>query len=134
MSEESTPVEHEGLTKAIASLKDPANSTSVCMSGAVTQLLTAYEAQAAELERLRTENNDLRAIPWPRAYVLERASEWTRLLREVHGYIKTCRGSCGSDMSGRDHAIAAADTLIAMLSEGRALSDTPPEKNGTSDE
>ena len=72
------------------------------------------------VERMREDNRVLRAIPWPREYVLERASEWTRLLREVNGYIKTCRGSCGSDIAGRNHAIAASDKLIVMLSEARA--------------
>lgn len=68
-----------------------------------------------EIERLKSENRDLRAIPWPRAYVMDRASEWDRLLRETYGYIHTCRGSCGSDMSGRDHALAALSEARKML-------------------
>jgi hypothetical protein len=78
------------------------------------------ERQAAEIERLRGENHDLRSIPWPRAYVLERASEWKRLLREIGGYVKTCRGSCGSDMAGRDHAIAATAEAVAMIENAEA--------------
>jgi len=86
----------------------------------------------AEIARLTAANNDLRSIPWPRAYVLERASEWKRLLREVNGYLKTCRGSCGSDMAGRDHAIAASDALIAMLAEATpsAASVSPVKEAG----
>jgi len=83
----------------------------------MTDLLARLEVAEAEVVRLTAANNDLRSIPWPRAYVLERASEWKRLLREINGYLKTCRGSCGSDMAGRDHAIAASDTLITLLSE-----------------
>lgn len=79
----------------------------------------ALDETLAMVGKLTAENRDLRAIPWPRAYILDRASEWTRLLREVGGYLKTCRGSCGSDIAGRDHAIAAADAIIAMLAEAR---------------
>jgi hypothetical protein len=87
-------------------------------------LLSERAELLATVERMRDENRVLRATPWPREYVLERASEWARLLREVNGYIKTCRGSCGSDMAGRDHAIDASDKLIAMLSEARATLTT----------
>ena len=89
------------------------------------QLLLSERAELlATVERMRVANRVLRATPWPREYVLERAYEWARLLREVNGYIKTCRGSCGSDMAGRDHAIDASDKLIAMLSEARAALTT----------
>lgn len=71
----------------------------------------------AEIERLRAENKDLKAIPWPRAYVMERASEWDRLLRETHGYIHTCRGRCGSDISGREHALSALAEARKMLTD-----------------
>lgn len=81
---------------------------------------TTLERQAAENKRLRGENHDLRSIPWPRAYVLERASEWKRLLREIGGYVKTCRGSCGSDTAGRDHAIAATAEAVAMIESAEA--------------
>lgn len=74
----------------------------------------------AEVERLRAENRDLRAIPWPRAYVLSRASEWTRLIRETRGYIHTCRGKCGSDMSGRDHALEALDEAAKLIDQALA--------------
>jgi len=92
-------------------------SASEQADGGVVARLAIAEA---EVSRLTAENRDLRSLPWPRAYVLERASEWKRLLREVNGYLKTCRGSCGSDIEGRDHAIAASDALIAMLAA------TPP--------
>lgn len=87
-------------------------------------ILSANRKMREQVERLQAENRDLRSIPWPRAYVLERASEWTRLLREVNGYLKTCRGSCESDMSGRDHAVAASNKLIEMLSDARSVLTT----------
>lgn len=102
---------------------------SVAQEGSAVPTCDAERLAVAEAEiaRLTAANNDLRAIPWPRAYVLERASEWRRLLREVNGYLKTCRGSCGSDMAGRDHAISASDALIAMLADATtAPSDTQP--------
>ncbi len=86
----------------------------------ITLSKATLERQAAEIERLRGENHDLRSIPWPRAYVLERASEWKRLLREIGGYVKTCRGSCGSDTAGRDHAIAATAEAVAMIESAEA--------------
>lgn len=76
---------------------------------------TADQDLRDEIARLTAENRDLRAIPWPREYVLSRASEWARLVREVGGYLQTCRGSCGSDTEGRDHAIAALNQIDALL-------------------
>lgn len=77
-------------------------------------------ALVAELE---AENKTLKAIPWPREYVMTRHAEWDRLLRETHGYIHTCRGKCGSDMSGRDHALNALLEARALLKKGQSNAD-----------
>ena len=111
----------ERLTSDLAEAEGP---FTVVYSSDLRLLLSERAELLATVERMRVANRVLRATPWPREYVLERAYEWARLLREVNGYIKTCRGSCGSDMAGRDHAIDASDKLIAMLSEARAVLTT----------
>lgn len=78
---------------------------------------TLIQSQAARIAELEDQNRDLKAIPWPRAYIMSRRSEWDRLLRETYGYIHTCRGKCGSDMSGRDHALTALKEARSLLSE-----------------
>lgn len=49
----------------------------------------------------------------PQAYDLTDDRELMRLMREVRGYLSTCRGSHhGTDRSGRDYAIAALDKIV----------------------
>lgn len=99
---------------------DPAGDDgSISAQGAEipTEQVAEITSLREQIERLKAENKDLKAIPWPRAYVMERASEWDRLLRETHGYIHTCRGRCGSDTSGRDHALAALAEARKMLAD-----------------
>lgn len=53
------------------------------------------------------------AFPKPRPYDLTDERELMRLVREVRGYIHTCRREHhGTDFSGRDYAMAALDKII----------------------
>jgi hypothetical protein len=46
----------------------------------------------------------------PRPYDLSNPAEMIRLYREVSGYMQTCAG-CGTDISGRRHALDALKRL-----------------------
>lgn len=53
------------------------------------------------------EEIDLLRARSPRKYILARASEWVRLFREVHGYLRICHRQHGTDWEGRNHAMNA---------------------------
>lgn len=108
--------------------KDPANKPAsapdavdypALASPPVSERERELEAKVAELE---AERKILKAY-WPREYVLDRGAEWVRLLRETEGYLQSCRGKCGSDISGREHAIKA-------LKEARSLLTAKPADGG----
>ena len=62
--------------------------------------------QLARLKKAISENP-------PRAYDLSKPDERLRLLREVRGYLHTCRRQHhGTDMEGRWFAIEAVEQLI----------------------
>lgn len=78
------------------------------------------DAIAALVEKTRQERIDGN---WPRAFDLNDPAEHLRLLREVAGYLHTCRREHhGTDFSGRMHAIAAVETMIAEF-KGKRLDD-----------
>lgn len=95
-------------------------------------------AARAHIEALQEEIGLLRARA-PRKYILARKSEWTRLFREVHGYLRTCHRQHGTDWEGRNHAMnalteamefmgaddAAREVKLAALREAE-IANSPP--------
>lgn len=118
-------------------------------SGPVSSEANACMAAAAdELDALHEEIDLLRARS-PRKYILTRKSEWVRLFREVHGYLRTCHRQHGTDWSGRNHAMdaliegmkfmeaddAARDTILAAMREAeRAPNPQEPKTEATGTE
>lgn len=61
---------------------------------------------------------------WPVPYLLDDPSERLRLLREVSGYLRTCRRHHhGTDLEGRFFAMEALETLLKTPGAARILSD-----------
>lgn len=48
----------------------------------------------------------------PRPYDLDKPQEFLRLLRECHGYLRTCHHKHGTDWEGRKFAMDALDELL----------------------
>lgn len=103
----------------------------------------ALRDAADEIEALHEEINLLRARA-PRKYILARKSEWVRLFREVHGYLRACHRHHGTDWDGRNRAMdalidamkfmeaddAARETMLAALREAEQRSTETPTPGG----
>jgi hypothetical protein len=51
---------------------------------------------------------------WPVPYLVDEHAEFHRLLRDIRGYLCTCKKEHhGTDWEGRKYAIEALETLIA---------------------
>lgn len=82
---------------------------------ALPLVLGAYEEAVREIERLNARIGRLCVVPHSKPYDPKHPDDLQRLVREVGGYMETCRGSCGSDTKGRDHAIECLDAIASAL-------------------
>lgn len=81
---------------------------------------------ADRIEAMQEEIDLLRARS-PRPYILRRASEWVRLFREVHGYLRTCHSKHGTDWAGRNHAMNALIEGMKFMEADDAARETTLE-------
>lgn len=72
----------------------------------VEEIAAENETLRAKIKEAHDTIDQLRAIR-PQAFIMSRASEWSRLFREVHGYLRVCHGKHGTDWDGRQHAMDA---------------------------
>lgn len=82
---------------------------------------------ALNLIRAKDEEIDLLRARSPRAYILARKTEWVRLFREVHGYLRTCHNKHGTDWSGRNHAMNALIEAMKFMEADDAARETTLE-------
>lgn len=81
------------------------------------------DALKEKVEAMQEEIDLLRARS-PRAYILARQSEWVRLFREVHGYLRACHSKHGTDWAGRNHAMNALIDAMKFMEADDAARET----------
>lgn len=83
--------------------------------------------RASEVEghiQALTEEIDLLRARAPRKFILARKSEWVRLFRECHGYLRTCHNKHGTDWAGRNHAMDALIDGMKFMEADEAARET----------